>query len=143
MSFLSRQLVHSSKAFRTPLYATATRKYNAFILSKHNKFQSKPQNIIMHKICIRSCSSDLTQDLILERITKVLGDMERAKVDDKNPITPETNLFKGVGLDSLDFVEFGIALEDEFGIEIDDDVAEKIETIGDAIKIIQEMPAAK
>ena len=86
--------------------------------------------------------SDLSTDDILDRIKKVLGEMERAKLDVSKPLTAESHIFNDCGLDSLDFVEFGIALEDEFGIEIEDDKAEGITTVGDAIKLIQENPNA-
>ena len=87
-------------------------------------------------------SSELTSDAILDRIKKVLGDMERAKVDESKPLTAESDIYKDVGLDSLDFVEFGIALEEEFKIEIDEDKAENITTVGDAINLIKENPQA-
>lgn len=87
-------------------------------------------------------ASALADDDILERIKKVFGEMERAKLDDSKPLTAQSDIFQDVGLDSLDFVEFGIALEDEFGIEIEDEKAEGIKTVGDAIQLIKESPNA-
>lgn len=49
----------------------------------------------------------------------------------------DKKLIEGLGFDSLDIVEFVMALEDEFGIEIQDEDAEKILTIGDAVAEIQ------
>ncbi|MBM3246553.1 MAG: acyl carrier protein, partial [Candidatus Omnitrophica bacterium] len=48
-----------------------------------------------------------------------------------------------LGADSLDTVELVMALEEEFGIEIPDEDAEKIATVGDAVKYIEEKAAKK
>jgi len=46
--------------------------------------------------------------------------------------------FADLGADSLDIVELVMALEEEFGLEIPDEEAEKIKTVGDTVKYIQE-----
>ena len=50
----------------------------------------------------------------------------------------EADSFGSLGADSLDTVELVMALEEEFGIEIPDEDAEKITTVGDAVKYIEE-----
>jgi len=62
----------------------------------------------------------LPREIVLQRIAKICKSMERAKTEGKI-ITPETHLLRDLGLDSLDQVEFGLALEDEFDIEIPDE----------------------
>ena len=53
-------------------------------------------------------------------------------------VVPEAKFIDDLGADSLDLVELVMALEDEYGIEIPDEDAEKIVTVGDALKYIQE-----
>ena len=53
-------------------------------------------------------------------------------------ITPEASFIDDLGADSLDTVELVMALEEKFGVEIPDEDAEKIATVGDAIKYIEE-----
>lgn len=52
--------------------------------------------------------------------------------------TPEAKFIEDLGSDSLDTVELVMALEEEFGQEIPDDEAEKLQTVGDVIKYIEE-----
>jgi acyl carrier protein len=57
---------------------------------------------------------------------------------DPSEVTPEASFVDDLGADSLDTVELVMALEEEFGVEIPDEDAEKITTVNDAIKYIQE-----
>jgi acyl carrier protein len=56
---------------------------------------------------------------------------------EENSISPESSFVEDLGADSLDVVELVMALEDEFNIEIPDEQAEKIVTVGDAVKFIE------
>jgi len=58
-------------------------------------------------------------------------------------ITPDSRYIEDLGLDSLDQVELIMALEEEFGVEIPDDTAEKIKTIADTLKYLKEHIADK
>lgn len=55
----------------------------------------------------------------------------------KDPLEETTLLVDDCGMDSLDAVELGMALEEEYGIEIPDEDAEKIKTVGEAIDYIE------
>ena len=56
---------------------------------------------------------------------------------DEIKVTDEANFIDDLGADSLDTVELVMAFEEEFGSEISDSEAEKILTVGDAIKFIE------
>lgn len=53
-------------------------------------------------------------------------------------VTPEASFIEDLGADSLDIVELVMALEEEFGQEIPDEEAEKLQSVGDVIKYIEE-----
>ena len=61
---------------------------------------------------------------------------------DANEVTPEASFVDDLGADSLDTVELVMALEEGFGMEIPDEDAEKITTVGQAWEYIQEKAAS-
>ena len=56
---------------------------------------------------------------------------------EETKVTEEANFIDDLGADSLDTVELVMAFEEEFGAEISDSEAEKILTVGDAVKFIE------
>lgn len=72
----------------------------------------------------------------------LFDDVKEVVVDqlDCNPdeVKSESKFIEDLGADSLDVVELVMALEEKFGIEIPDEDAEKILTVGDAIKYIED-----
>jgi acyl carrier protein len=72
---------------------------------------------------------------VTEKVKKMI--VEQLEVNESE-VVPEAKFIDDLGADSLDIVELVMALEDEYGIEIPDEEAEKIETVGDAIKYIEE-----
>ncbi|AGT31506.1 acyl carrier protein [Geobacillus stearothermophilus] len=71
---------------------------------------------------------------VLERVTKIIVD--RLGVDESQ-VTLEASFKDDLGADSLDIVELVMELEDEFNMEISDEEAEKIVTVGDAVNYIK------
>jgi acyl carrier protein len=71
---------------------------------------------------------------VAERVTEIVA--EQLGVN-KDQITPETSFVNDLGADSLDTVELVMELEEEFDINIPDDAAEKIQTVGQAIEYIE------
>ncbi len=72
---------------------------------------------------------------IQERVIDIVAEQLGA---DKEKITADTHFVNDLGADSLDTVELVMELEEEFDINIPDDAAEKIQTIGEAVKHIEE-----
>ncbi len=72
---------------------------------------------------------------VAEKVKKM--SVEQLGVNESE-VVPEAKFIDDLGADSLDIVELIMALEDEYGIEIPDEDAEKIETVGDAIRYIEE-----
>ncbi|OGX28207.1 MAG: acyl carrier protein [Omnitrophica WOR_2 bacterium RIFCSPLOWO2_12_FULL_51_24] len=70
-------------------------------------------------------------DKVREIIAKQLG----VKLEE---VTPQATFIDDLGADSLDTVEIVMALEEEFKAEIPDEDAEKMKTVGEAIKYIEE-----
>lgn len=71
---------------------------------------------------------------VLERVTKIIVD--RLGVDESE-VKLESSFKDDLGADSLDVVELVMELEDEFDMEISDEDAEKIVTVGDAVNYIK------
>ena len=74
-----------------------------------------------------------TQEEITTRVTALVVDHLGV---DKNDVTLTASFIDDLGADSLDIVELVMAFEEEFGVEIPDDAAEKITTVKDAIDYI-------
>jgi acyl carrier protein len=76
---------------------------------------------------------------IAERVKKIV--VEHLGVDEAK-VTEKASFIDDLDADSLDTVELVMAFEEEFGVEIPDDAAEKILTVGDAIKYLEESSAS-
>ena len=77
----------------------------------------------------------LAQEKMYERLKKIVVD--QLGVDEAD-VKPEASFVDDLNADSLDLVELIMSLEEEFGIEISDEDAEKIKTVGDAQEYIEE-----
>lgn len=80
----------------------------------------------------------MAEGSVRERVIKVVRDQLDVKAD--VPITDESSFLDDLDADSLDTVELIMALEEEFGIVIPDEEAEKIGTVGAVIKYIEDHP---
>ena len=72
---------------------------------------------------------------IEERVKKIIVDQLGVKPEQ---VTADAKFIEDLGADSLDTVELVMALEEEFGNEIPDEQAEKLQSVGDVIKYIED-----
>jgi acyl carrier protein len=79
-----------------------------------------------------------TMSDIAERVKKIV--VEHLGVD-ADKVVDNANFIDDLGADSLDTVELVMAFEEEFGVEIPDDAAETIVTVGDAVKYLEKNAA--
>lgn len=75
-----------------------------------------------------------------ERLKKIIA--EQLGVDESQ-IVPGAHFSKDLNADSLDLVELIMSIEEEFGIEISDEEAEKIETVNDALSYLDAHPTTE
>jgi acyl carrier protein len=77
-------------------------------------------------------------DSIADRVKKIVVEHLGIEAD---KVTENANFIDDLGADSLDTVELVMAFEEEFNVEIPDDAAETIVTVGDAIKFLEKNAA--
>jgi len=75
-----------------------------------------------------------------EKVKAIIAEQLGVKQEE---VTPTASFIDDLGADSLDTVELVMALEEEFGVEIPDEDAEKMTTVGEAIKYIEEKVTKK
>lgn len=76
---------------------------------------------------------------VFERVKKIVVEHLDVEAD---KVTEKASFIDDLGADSLDNVELVMAFEDEFGVEIPDDAAENIKTVGDAVSFIKDKAPA-
>lgn len=77
----------------------------------------------------------MAEESIEAKVKKII--VEQLGVNE-DQVTPEAKFIEDLGADSLDTVELVMALEEQFGQEIPDEEAEKLQSVGDVIKYIEE-----
>ena len=77
----------------------------------------------------------MSDKTIQSRVIEVIADQLGIEPEE---VLPESKIIEDLGADSLDMIEIVMAIEEEFDCEIADEEAEKIKTVGDVIKLIEE-----
>ena len=77
----------------------------------------------------------MSEQEILEKVKELVAS-QLGKSEEE--VTPDSSFIEDLGADSLDLVELIMSMEDEYGLEISDEDAEKIVTVKDAVKFITE-----
>lgn len=78
-------------------------------------------------------------EAVADRVRAIIAEQLGVKIEE---VTDAASFIDDLGADSLDTVELVMALEEEFGIEIPDEDAEKMTTVGDAVKYIEKKASA-
>ena len=82
------------------------------------------------------CNYPLRSDnIIFEKLKKILS--EQLEINE-SLITLESNIVDDLGASSLDLVDLAMSVEDEFGIEVPDELIETVQTVGDVVNFIEE-----
>ncbi|HNQ72142.1 MAG TPA: acyl carrier protein [Verrucomicrobiota bacterium] len=77
----------------------------------------------------------MSEKSIEQRIKDIIVEQLGVKPEQ---VTPEAKFIEDLGADSLDTVELVMALEEEFGSDIPDEQAEKLQSVGDVIRYVEE-----
>jgi acyl carrier protein len=75
-----------------------------------------------------------TAEKVETKVREIISEQLGVSVDQ---VTPEASFIEDLGADSLDIVELVMALEEEYGMEISDEEAEKIRTVKDVVNYIE------
>ena len=70
-----------------------------------------------------------------QKVKEIIAEQLGVKIEQ---VTPDAKVIEDLGADSLDTVELVMALEEEFGQDIPDEEAEKLQSVGDVIKYIED-----
>ena len=85
-------------------------------------------------LCYRITTTTMSEKTIEEKVRDII--VEQLGVTAEQ-VTPSASFIEDLGADSLDTVELVMAFEEEFGVEVPDEDAEKLQKVGDVVKYIE------
>jgi acyl carrier protein len=136
-SFLDERPCHERSSCSQELLASLSERHNRFFAGSFRHVQAEAFVRHLHASTTRDTRRPdvaSVQERVIEIVASQLG-------ANKDQITPETSFINDLGADSLDTVELVMELEEEFKINIPDDAAEKIQTVGQAVEFIEKSQA--
>ncbi|CAL9224736.1 unnamed protein product [Arabidopsis halleri] len=101
---------------------------------------SPPLYVLLRRFSEEVRGSFLDKSEVTDRVLSVVKNFQKVE---SSKVTPKAHFNNDLGLDSLDTVEVVMALEEEFGFEIPDNEADKIQSIDLAVDFIASHPQAK
>jgi len=99
-----------------------------------------PLYVLLRRFSEEVRGSFLDKSEVTDRVLSVVKNFQKVE---PSKVTPKAHFQNDLGLDSLDTVEVVMALEEEFGLEIPDNEADKIQSIDLAVEFIASHPQAK
>jgi len=106
------------------------------------KQQQQQQQVHLNLVRSYAGFPSLTRDVAKERIVELLEGFDKVDTAKAGEITESASFVQDLGLDSLDVVEVVMELEHEFNIQIPDNEADSLKTVGQAIDYIMAQPDA-
>lgn len=104
--------------------------------------QQQQQQVHLNLVRSYAGFPSLTRDVAKERIVELLEGFDKVDTAKAGEITESASFVQDLGLDSLDVVEVVMELEHEFNIQIPDNEADSLKTVGQAIDYIMAQPDA-
>ncbi|CAE6200848.1 unnamed protein product [Arabidopsis arenosa] len=109
-------------------------------LQLSSSISSPPLYVLLRRFSEEVRGSFLDKSEVTDRVLSVVKNFQKVE---PSKVTPKAHFNNDLGLDSLDTVEVVMALEEEFGFEIPDNEADKIQSIDLAVDFIASHPQAK
>ncbi|CAN6610598.1 acyl carrier protein, mitochondrial [Trichomonascus vanleenenianus] len=133
---LARSIIRSARLARPVLARSISLAVRPAVVRKQQTLKSNWGQVRFYG----GLPPPLTREFVEERIVDLLKCFD--KITEPEKITPAANFVADLGLDSLDVVECLFFIEEEFGIEMPEDEANEIKTVGQAIDYILAQPDA-
>jgi acyl carrier protein len=119
------------------LVAVYFKSFNVNLLSKTRRINLQVVVVVLHFLLNQNLRGKImSKEDIQAKINAII--VEQLGVEDPAKIVPEASIIDDLGADSLDTVELIMAIEEELGMDIPDDAATKLTTVGEVYAFVEE-----